>query len=77
MMAEDFSVSIQTPSEIDKMVTEYTLERAGGFKDLVAILNSFSVTNIDEVVRGYSRERMLKITALKMRKFLWTPNQRD
>ena len=62
-MGNDYTVKISN-QHFDTLVKNYCLERADGFQDLVNVLNTFRVTNQTEIIRKYSRERMLKITAL-------------
>jgi hypothetical protein len=75
ILGHDFS--IEQPGDLSKLTMNFTLERASGFSDLASILRCFSVTNGEEVIRAYSREQMLRLTALKMRELVWSPNTRD
>ena len=59
------------------MLQRFANERADKFQDLRCVLNSFKITNVDEIVGKFKRERMLKITALQIRELLWNPHNRE
>ena len=76
ILGNEFSVQ-DSNENFEKMVKNYSMERADGFVDLINVLDCFEVTNVTEIVRKYSRDRMLKLTAIQMRELLWNPNTRN
>ena len=77
ILANEYIIEHNKNENIEILEQRFAFERADRFQDLMSVLCSFKVTNADEIIEKYSRERMLKITALKIRDHLWNVHTRD
>ena len=63
ILAKEFSINVPNHN-LEIMQSRFAIERADNFQDLRCVLNTFKISNVEEMVDKYKTERMLKITAL-------------